>query len=187
MLVLDEPTNDLDLETLELLQDMIANYAGTVLLISHDRSFIDSVVSSVITTAPPNQDGADKPGKWLRYAGGYDDMIAQRGTVPGIAPTKKKQTPPQTNSAKPSKNTASASKKLSYKDKFALENLPKDIAKKEEEIRMLNEVLATAGLFEKDPASFNKSAAALTQAQRDLGALEEQWLELEMKREDLEE
>ena len=165
---------------------MIANYAGTVMLISHDRSFIDGVVSSVITTAPPADNGEARAGKWLRYAGGYDDMIAQRGSVPGIAPTKKKPTNAPSPTIKTNAAPASQSKKLSYKDKFALENLPKEIAAKEQEISKLNETLAKPSLFEKDPETFNKSAAALNDAEQALANLEEQWLELEMKREELE-
>src|SRR5262249_24883034 len=71
MLVLDEPTNDLDLETLDVLQEMLADYEGTVLLISHDRDFLDRVVNGVIV---PESDG-----RWIEYAGGYSDMLAQRG------------------------------------------------------------------------------------------------------------
>lgn len=78
LLVLDEPTNDLDLETLDLLEDLLASYEGALLLVSHDRSFLDRIVQSVITTDP------EKPGVWRRYAGGYDDMIAQRGSPPGL-------------------------------------------------------------------------------------------------------
>ena len=72
-MVLDEPTNDLDLETLELLQERLADYAGTVLLVSHDRDFLDRVVTSVIAT--------EGDGRWIEYAGGYTDMLAQRGPV----------------------------------------------------------------------------------------------------------
>ena len=74
--MLDEPTNDLDLETLELLQELLADYAGTVLLVSHDRDFIDRVVTSVIAT--------EGDGRWIEYAGGYTDMLAQRGPVKAV-------------------------------------------------------------------------------------------------------
>ena len=78
LLVLDEPTNDLDLETLELLQELLADYPGTVLLVSHDRDFIDRVVTSVIAT--------EGDGRWIEYAGGYSDMLAQRGPAKAVAP-----------------------------------------------------------------------------------------------------
>ncbi len=71
LLVLDEPTNDLDLETLDLLQDMLADYPGTVVVVSHDRDFLDRVSTSVIN--------AEGQGRWIEYAGGYSDMVAQRG------------------------------------------------------------------------------------------------------------
>ena len=77
LLVLDEPTNDLDLETLDLLQERLADYAGTVLLVSHDRDFLDRVVTSVIAT--------EGDGRWIEYAGGYSDMLAQRGPVRAVA------------------------------------------------------------------------------------------------------
>ena len=80
LLVLDEPTNDLDLETLDLLQEMIADYAGTVILVSHDRDFLDRTVTSIVA--------AEGDGRWLEYAGGYSDMLAQRGSAPLFAPAK---------------------------------------------------------------------------------------------------
>src|SRR5207244_6724259 len=94
LLVLDEPTNDLDLETLDLLQEKLAEYAGTVLLVSHDRDFLDRVVTSIVAS--------EGNGRWIEYAGGYTDMLAQRAAAPrGSAPTKArrvKQTRPSTQS-----------------------------------------------------------------------------------------
>src|SRR6185312_12036224 len=102
-----EPTNDLDLETLELLQELLADYAGTVLLVSHDRDFIDRVVTSVIAT--------EGEGRWIEYAGGYTDMPAQRGPVKAAVPIPSK---PKTVSSQPARPVA---KRLTFKDRHALE------------------------------------------------------------------
>ena len=120
LLVLDEPTNDLDMETLELLQEMVAGFAGTVLLVSHDRDFLDRTVTSVV--AP------DGSGRWIEYAGGYSDMLAQRGgrKLDERAATRRADDNGRTPKERPAGDDAKeAVKKLSYKQKFALENLPK--------------------------------------------------------------
>src|SRR6201995_1973469 len=114
LLVLDEPTNDLDMETLDVLEDMLAEYPGTVLLISHDRDFLDRLVSGVIA---PEGDG-----RWTEYAGGYSDMLAQRGA--DLTRTMIKEEP-----EKAAKSSASAAgpqatpRKMKFKDKHALETL----------------------------------------------------------------
>ena len=181
LLVLDEPTNDLDLETLDLLEDLLAGYDGTLLLVSHDRSFLDRIATSVITTDP------DKPGAWRRYAGGYDDMLAQRGAAPGA---EKASAPPPAGAPKgapqPPAAKAQAPAKLSYKEKFALEKLPGEIAAMQEKIAALKETLADPALFSRDPALFDRSAKALADVEGELVKAEEEWLRLEMKREDLE-
>ena len=106
--MLDEPTNDLDLETLDLLQEMLADYAGTVLLVSHDRDFLDRVVTSIIV--------AEGDGRWVEYAGGYTDMLAQRGPAPTPSGERPRPAPaPSGPAARP------PSRKLSFKDKHALE------------------------------------------------------------------
>ena len=172
LMVLDEPTNDLDLETLELLQERLADYTGTVLLVSHDRDFLDRVVTSVIAT-----EGA---GDWIEYAGGYSDMLAQRGPGrAGVAPT-----PTRPRSAMPSPKPTS--RKMSFKDKHALEMLPAHIAKLEREVARLNAMLADPDLYAKHPAKFSASTKALGAAQESLAEAEEQWLALEMLRQDLE-
>src|SRR5262249_55243680 len=116
VLVLDEPTNDLDLETLDLLQEMLADYTGTVLLVSHDRDFLDRVITATIAF--------EGEGKWVTYAGGYSDMVAQRGfgvTAREIAkPDKPKETAKKETSAKP----AAPKQRLGFKEKHALETLP---------------------------------------------------------------
>jgi len=177
LLVLDEPTNDLDLETLDLLQETLADYGGTVLLVSHDRDFLDRVATSVFTS--------EGGGTWLEYAGGYSDMMIQRGAAPARpvgAPRKSKRRAPSPSTAPAMAGPA----KLSYKDKHALENLPKRIATLQSEIDAHNSMLADSDLFARDPAAFKTAAAALQQAERALANAEDQWLRLEEAREEIE-
>ncbi|MFZ2103624.1 MAG: ABC-F family ATP-binding cassette domain-containing protein [Oricola sp.] len=182
LLVLDEPTNDLDMETLDLLQELIASFPGTVLLVSHDRDFLDRTVSAVI--APDETRPGE--GRWIAYAGGYTDMLAQRGAV--TAPEKAKPSGP-----KPASTPALAEKappagkaKLSYKQKFALETLPGQIGALATEIATLEAKLADPALFVKDATAFNKIAADLGKKRERHAALEEEWLDLEMLREEIE-
>ncbi|HEY4172081.1 MAG TPA: ATP-binding cassette domain-containing protein, partial [Rhodopila sp.] len=172
LMVLDEPTNDLDLETLELLQERLAEYAGTVLLVSHDRDFLDRVVTSVIAT--------EGDGRWIEYAGGYTDMLLQRGPVRN-APTAAPSVRPR--NATPA--ATSTSRKMTFKDKHALETLPARIATLEQEITRLNAVLANPDLYSKQPTQFAAATKALDAAQTALAEAEEQWLALEMLREEL--
>lgn len=175
LLVLDEPTNDLDLETLDLLQEMIAEYAGTVIVVSHDRDFLDRVCTSVI--APQGNGG------WLEFAGGYSDMVSQSGqTKRADAPVTHKTEKPVDKSPAPSKTSS----KLSFKDKHALESLPGEIDKLEGDIAKVNKALAAPGLFEKDPKRFNQLVKLLEKTQAELDAKEQRWLELEMLQEELE-
>jgi len=174
LLVLDEPTNDLDLETLDLLQEMLDDYPGTVLLVSHDRDFLDRVATSVLV--------AQGDGHWIEYAGGYSDMLAQTG---GAAPAERNTTPTEDKQ----KNTARSertSKKLSYKDKLALEKLPAEIDRLEKLIISLRDTLSDPSLYSKDAKKFAKTSEALTQAEGALTTAEEEWLLLEMKKEELE-
>ena len=141
LLVLDEPTNDLDMETLDVLEDMLADYPGTVLLISHDRDFLDRLVSSVI--APEGN------GRWTEYAGGYSDMLTQRGAdltreARGSQSAKadKPTAPPATESA--------AKRRMSFKDKHALETLPATIAKLQQEAAGLQARLDDPDFYAKD-------------------------------------
>ena len=171
LLVLDEPTNDLDLETLELLQELLADYPGTVLLVSHDRDFIDRVATSVIAT--------DGDGRWTEYAGGYSDMLAQRGPArmeAASAPAKSRAEAP----------AREAPKRMTFKDRHALETLPKQIAAHEAEIARLSRVMEDPDLYRKNPARFAEVTAMLETARAGLDAAEARWLELEMLRESLE-
>ncbi|MFO1029176.1 MAG: ATP-binding cassette domain-containing protein [Acetobacteraceae bacterium] len=177
LLILDEPTNDLDLETLELLQERLADYAGTVLLVSHDRDFLDRVVTSVMAT--------EGDGRWTEYAGGYSDMLAQRGAAVAAAPVERPKTPGTTSTAATSQ-PRTATRKLSFKDKHALETLPARMEALEKDIERLNTVLADPDLYARQPSRFTEATKALEAAQAALAAAEEQWLELEMLRESLE-
>ncbi|KGD87437.1 ABC-F family ATP-binding cassette domain-containing protein [Rhizobium sp. YS-1r] len=182
LLILDEPTNDLDIETLDLLQEIVAGYNGTVILVSHDRDFLDRTVTSTI--APANPEAPD--GRWIEYAGGYTDMLAQRrGAIEEKRKTERTERQ-KTEAAAPPAETSKAKGKLSYKQKFALENLPKEIAKAEEEIAVREKKMADPNLFSKDPAAFHKLAAEMESLRERLTKMEEEWLELEMLREELE-
>ena len=183
LLVLDEPTNDLDMETLELLQELVAGFAGTVILVSHDRDFLDRTVTSII--AP------DGGGRWIEYAGGYSDMLAQRGGTKlqdRKSAAKLASASAQSGAAESSKagTPKAAAKKLSFKQKFALDNLPKKMAAITASISSLENQLADPAFYERSPASFAKTIAALDKERQTLAALEEEWLELEMLREELE-
>ena len=180
LLVLDEPTNDLDLETLDLLQELLADYAGTVLLVSHDRDFLDRVVTSVIAF--------EGQGRWIEYAGGYSDMVAQRGA--GVAQTaavaprakpKPAKSAPASPAEPPQKRT-----RLSYKEKQALQGLPARMEALRGEIAALQAKLADPDLYARDPEAFRKAATVLSTAEAVLGAAEDEWLALELKREELE-
>jgi ATP-binding cassette subfamily F protein uup len=175
LLILDEPTNDLDLDTLDMLQEMLADYPGTILLVSHDRDFLDRVATSVLM--------AEGNGRWTEYAGGYSDMVAQRGA--GVEARKVKAEPAK-STAQPRMDSQQAQRKLSFKEKHALETLPATMKKLESEIATLEAKLADPNLFTRDPKAFEQAASRLTAARSDLAKAEEQWLELEMKREALE-
>lgn len=174
LLVLDEPTNDLDLETLDLLQEMIADYAGTVMLVSHDRDFLDRCCTSVIV--------AEGEGQWQEYAGGWSDMLSQRGSAPFAAVDEQSAKRSQTAAADKPKASAA---KLSFKEQHALDTLPDEMAKHEADIAKLNAAMAAPGAYEKDPVRFDKMVRLLAQTQDKLNAAEERWLELEEKREAL--
>ena len=173
-LMLDEPTNDLDLETLDLLQELLADYPGTVLLVSHDRDFLDRVVTSVLAS--------EGDGRWVEYAGGYTDMLAQRGEAIVTEPREKQaQKKPPT-----APRERAARQRLSYKQKHALETLPGRIEALQADIARLQAKLAEPDLYAEDPEAFSRSASALQTAEAELAAAEEEWLALELLREELE-
>ena len=175
-LILDEPTNDLDLETLDLLQELLADYQGTILLVSHDRDFIDRLATSVLMF--------EGEGKWQDYAGGYTDMLAQRGS--GVAARKLKSEVKEKSEGPLKELNVQHKRKLSFKEKFALDNLPAKMATLKTEVMALEKTLADPTLFSKNPKAFEKASHRFKAASDDLTASEEQWLELELLREELE-
>jgi ATP-binding cassette subfamily F protein uup len=177
LLVLDEPTNDLDLETLDLLEEMLADYAGTVLVVSHDRDFLDRVATSVLF--------AEGAGRFIEYAGGYSDMVAQRGTgVEAREALKPKIAKPSTPKARPKADTPR--RKLSFTELHELKTLPAQISTLEKGVAALHAILSDSTLFARDPKSFASNSEKLAKAQSTLATTEERWLELEMLREELE-
>ena len=178
LLVLDEPTNDLDIETLDLLQELLDDYDGTVLLVSHDRDFLDRVAATTIAM--------EGDGRATVYAGGWSDYQAQRAEKGGAADWNsvsydgKRKAPekvPQP-AAKPAGRV-----KLSFTEKHRLDALPGIIATLEAEIAKLEQFLDAPDLFTKDPVKFRKGTEALVERQKALAAAEEEWLELEAKAE----
>ena len=176
LLVLDEPTNDLDLETLDVLEEMLSAYAGTVILISHDRDFLDRVVNVVLA---PEGDG-----RWTEYAGGYTDMVAQRGS--DVASRKLQKAKASLEGKTASAPPASPSKrKLSFNDQHALKTLPKEIAKLQARIAELQTKLDDPTFYARDAKAFATTTQDLAAAQSHLGTAEDRWLELEMLREEI--
>jgi len=175
VLVLDEPTNDLDLETLDLLEEMIADYSGTVLAVSHDRDFLDRIATSVLF--------AQGEGRFLEYAGGYTDMVAQRGS--GVTAKSQIKAPPVQVAPKERK-VAPQKRKLSFAEKHALETLPHRITELTSKIGALKSQLADATLYARDQKRFLVLTSELETAERELGTSEERWLEVEILREELE-
>jgi ATP-binding cassette subfamily F protein uup len=176
LLILDEPTNDLDLETLDLLQEMVSDYPGTVILVSHDRDFIDRLAARTLAY--------EGPGEWQLYPGGYRDMTRQRGhgvetRKSGAAPKKSKS-----DTSKPARK--GRTEKLSYKETYRLEQLPAEMDTLNERIKTLNEELADPDLYARDAVRFSKASEELAAATDALDAAELEWLELEEKREQLE-
>ncbi|WP_417320386.1 ABC-F family ATP-binding cassette domain-containing protein [Emcibacter sp.] len=173
-LILDEPTNDLDMDTLDLLQETLNDYDGTLLLVSHDRDFLDRIVTSTIVM--------EGNGKVTEYAGGYQDYLRQRGDVTLNAepePVKAQKT----ETAKPVKRETT---KLSFKHRDRLKKLPGEIAALEQRIAKVEAKLGEADFYTKDPAGFNLLSKDLEKSQAELAAKEEEWLELEMLREEIE-
>ncbi len=177
-LILDEPTNDLDLETLDLLQEMLGEYTGTVIVVSHDRDFLDRVATSVLMY--------EGDGKWQEYAGGYSDMLSQRGEGVAMRKAKVNVVVKAQAAAIAAMDEPQAKKKLSFKEKHALEKLPAKMALLQTELKNLEAQLADAGLFTRDPQNFEKASNRHATASNELVTAEEEWLELEMLRESFE-
>ncbi|MFV1493608.1 ATP-binding cassette domain-containing protein [Phaeobacter sp. JH20_36] len=169
LLVLDEPTNDLDVETLDLLQELLDSYDGTVLLVSHDRDFLDRVATTTIAM--------EGGGRATAYAGGWSDYLSQRAPVEGAAEKAEKA---KASKPKP-KQEAQPKDGLSFKEKHRLEALPGEIERLEAEIAKLQQLMADPELFTREPVKFQKATDALVERQEKLSAAEEEWLELEEK------
>jgi len=176
LLVLDEPTNDLDLETLDLLQEMLADYAGTVIVVSHDRDFLDRVATSVIV--------AEGEGGWQEYAGGYSDMVAQRGRGVEAKQAPRPGRPAAAPKPPPAARPAPRAK-LSFKEQHALKTLPGRIEALQGKVAQLRDALSDATLYARDRAAFERHSTALAAAEAELAAAEDEWLALELRREEL--
>jgi ATP-binding cassette subfamily F protein uup len=175
-LVLDEPTNDLDLETLDLLEDVVGDFPGTVLVVSHDRDFLDRVATMTVM--------AEGEGRFTAYAGGYSDMVAQRGAGVEVRPSPGGARKPASD-AKPREARVSVPK-LNFSDAHALKTLPGRIEAHNKTIMLLQAELADPKLYARDPAKFSSLSGQLADATAARDGDEELWLELEMKRESLE-
>ncbi|MFN3277293.1 MAG: ABC-F family ATP-binding cassette domain-containing protein [Paracoccus hibiscisoli] len=167
LLVMDEPTNDLDVETLDLLQDLLGDYDGTVLLVSHDRDFIDRVADTTVAM--------EGDGRATVYAGGWSDYQAQRGEVQPEEPVAVAKPAPVADKPKAARDG------LSFTERHRLEALPGVIAKLEAEIAKLSEFMSDPDLFTTAPAKFEKASLALSERQAALADAEEEWLALEEK------
>ncbi|WP_057883596.1 ABC-F family ATP-binding cassette domain-containing protein [Tsuneonella troitsensis] len=173
LLVLDEPTNDLDLETLDLLQEVIADYDGTVLIVSHDRDFLDRTVTMTL--------GLDGSGRIDVVAGGYEDWVAQRRAARAGPPP----TPPVSGrgerggpTPQPPPASGRGSKKLTYKDQRDYELLPARIEELEAAIAKGEDILADPDLYARDPQRFATISQGIANARAEKDAAEERWLEL---------
>ncbi len=183
LLVLDEPTNDLDLETLDLLQEMLGEYAGTLILVSHDRDFLDRVVDTVLVS--------EGEGRWVAYAGGYSDMVAQRGVgvqARGVVSPSAKDGARDGVKAvpKPAAARPAARKRLGFNEQHELKTLPARIAALEGNRAKLRAALDDPTLYARDPARFEAISRTLATTETDLASAEERWLELEVMREEME-
>ncbi len=177
VLVLDEPTNDLDLETLDLLQETLADYPGTLLLVSHDRDFIDRVATSVVM--------AEGAGRWTEYAGGYSDLLAQRGAGVTAPAATKPAKPKRPRAAGASQAAPARKRRLSAREQHALKTLPAEIEHLAAEAARLEAVLADPAAYENDRARVDRTARALDSTQAKLQAAEDEWLRLELLKDEL--
>jgi len=165
ILVMDEPTNDLDMETLELLEEMLLEYQGTLLLVSHDRSFLNNVVTSTLVF-----EGGGRIGE---YVGGYDDWIRQRSSASEEKKSVRKAALQPIPKPKPK------STKLSYKDQRELDGLPKKIEQLDAELASLHVVVSEPGFYQQDSAVIAETTTRLEQLEQELEHAYERWEILE--------
>ncbi|MCH7795363.1 MAG: ATP-binding cassette domain-containing protein, partial [Proteobacteria bacterium] len=174
LLVLDEPTNDLDLETLDLLVETLDDYPGTLILVSHDRDVLDRLATGIIAI--------EAGGRAIEYAGGYSDALIQQR---GRAETGPRDAAAQATRKARAARAKGAARKLGYKEQRELARLPGEIARLEIDLAALEDKLADPELYERDPEAFEETAARLEATRARLSAAETRWLELETRREQL--
>ncbi|MBX3621526.1 MAG: ATP-binding cassette domain-containing protein [Rhizobacter sp.] len=167
VLVLDEPTNDLDIDTLELLEELLQNYAGTVFLVSHDRRFLDNVVTSTIAW-----EGDESPGLWREYEGGYEDWKTQQARARGLREKAVRSAPPPAPAAPA---PAPKKAKLSYKEQRELDGLPARIEALETEQKTLGEQLSGTAIYSGDPQVLAQTQARFSQIETELMEALERW------------
>jgi ATP-binding cassette subfamily F protein uup len=166
VLVLDEPTNDLDIDSLELLESMLQDYAGTLLLVSHDRAFLDNVVTQTVA--------AEGAGRWREYVGGYTDWLRQRPQRAEAASAKPEPTPEVPSAASPKR-------KLSYKEQRELETLPAEIEKLEVEQRALTQKMCESDYHRTAPDEMRRDGERAVELEALLSQRMERWVSLEEK------
>ena len=183
-LVLDEPTNDLDMETIDLLQEVIADYDGTVLIVSHDRDFLDRTVTGLLAF--------EEDGKIIPHAGGYSDYLARRRQSTEKQTTKNTKAKPKKTAQDRSRDKSgdrsrdkAAKDRLSYKQVYLLEQLPKEIEALRGRIETGEAQLADMDFFQRDPAGYEKLAKQVAADKQAMNSKEESWLELEILRENI--
>jgi ATP-binding cassette subfamily F protein uup len=188
VLVLDEPTNDLDIETLELLEELLQSYDGTVFLVSHDRRFLDHVVTSVIAY----EGSASQSGLWREYEGGVSDWLIQSARAALLAPARAPApspatspapatTPatPLTRAAAPAvEKTRSGKRKLSYKEQREWEALPGQIDALEQEQKSIDQILGAGEIYVSDPSRATALAARAAEVEEQLLQALMRWEEL---------
>jgi ATP-binding cassette subfamily F protein uup len=173
-LVLDEPTNDLDIDTLELLEELLEDYSGTVFLVSHDRTFLDNVVTQVIV--------AEGQGLWREYVGGYSDWERVKATAPQAATPAAKPAPAKSaEAAAPAESAAPKKVKLSYKEQRELEELPKQIALLEDEQSAITAQLNSPDFYKNSPGDARRINARYAEIDELLLAALERWEQIEAR------
>ncbi len=179
VLVLDEPTNDLDIDTLELLEDLLQRYSGTVFLVSHDRRFLDNVVTSTIAW-----EGEEAPGRWREYEGGYEDWRLQRERARSLREVDAPRVAaaaPRAPAPAPASSPAVASKKLGFKEQRELQDLPARIEALEAEQAEITQRLASAALYTQEPQRVTELQARYAQIEEELLRALERWEALEAR------